>query len=214
MNKTKCIKISLILLIPFISIIAIIEFRHILMPTNKEIIKGIILNTGYTTLAEVDVYNELQNQSEDIELYYKRNVGHRIDFIDLDISKIYSEDNIEVKEKEYVYSVDREENDIYAFLFVEKLLQKDIGYIKEKSEEWGDIKYIEVMVNIDSDNSNFSKAKIYINKKERKPIVTKIYNEEGEERIIIVYKKFSYSKKINSKQFKYDKDGASNMAPV
>ncbi|MBU5488332.1 hypothetical protein KQI77_09310 [Clostridium sp. MSJ-8] len=214
MNKIKCIKVALILLIPFISIIAIIEFRHMIIPTNKEIIKNIILNKGYKTLAEVSVCNELQNQNEDVKLYYKRNVGHRIDFINLNISKIYSENNIEVKENEYVYSIDREKNDIYAFLFVEKLLQKDVEYIKEKSEEWGDIKYIEIMVNIDSDNSNFSKAKVYINKKERKPIVTKIYDKEGKERIIIVYKKFSYSKKINSKQFKYDKDGASNMAPV
>ena len=108
MNKTKCIKIALILLIPFISIIAIIEFRHMIMPTNKEIIKNIILNKGYKTLAEVSVCNELQNQNEDVKLYYKRNVGHRIDFINLNISKIYSENNIEVKENEYVYSIDRE----------------------------------------------------------------------------------------------------------
>lgn len=214
MKKNKWIKIVLMLLIPFVAIILIIVFRNRFMPTNEEIIKSVVLDSGYKTLAEVNVYNDLQEHRECVNLYYKRDVGHRIDFNNINISKIYTKDKIKVKEKEYIYSVDKEQNDVYSFLFIEELLKKDIDSIQEKNEEWGDTKYLEIMINVDNDNSNFDKAKAYINKKTKMPIVTKIYDKEGKERIIIVYKKFSYSNKIDSKQFKYDKDGASNMAPV
>ena len=214
MKKNKWIKIVFILLIPFVSIIVIIEFRHRVIPTNEEIIKSIISNSGYKTLAEVNVYNELQEHKECVDLYYKNDVGHRINFNDSNISKIYTEDKIEVKEKEYIYSIDKEKNDVYSFLFIEELLKKDIESVQEKNEEWDDTKYLEIMINVYNDNSNFDKAKVYINKKEKTPIVTKVYDKDGKERNIIVYKKFTYSNKINSKQLKYDNDGASNMAPV
>lgn len=192
--------VLLILLVPFISIFLIIQFRHVYMPTNEEIVESLINTKGYTTKAEYIIKNSRGEYKEETSMYYSKENGMRLEFGENRI-KIYKNGIISIQENEYKYELNGDFDSLYPMGFVQNILGYEIEDIKEGSEEWGEIKYIEINVNIPSKNRHISRAKVYINKEDKAPIVTKIYDDENNERVIIKYKEFENLKEIDGKLF-------------
>lgn len=190
-----------LILVPFISIILIIQFRHILTPTNEEIINKIKEESCYKTNAEYIIKNNRGEYSDNTKIFYKNKLGYRIEF-DSDMTKVYKSKNINLSEKDTSYEVNKKLDVLYPLGFIDNILNKKVLNIKDGSEEWGDIKYLEITIDLDMSNKHLSKAKVYINKKEKKPIVTKIYNDDGDESLVIVYKNFKYLDDLDRELFK------------
>ncbi|MDU3355930.1 germination lipoprotein GerS-related protein [Clostridium sp.] len=190
----------LLLLIPFISIIAIIGFRHNYAPTNEEIIEYIKKSKAYTSKAEYKIKNSKGEYKEDTNIYYCKDVGMRIEF-GQDRIKIYKDGYISIQDKGGKYELEKDFDSLYPLSFVSNLLCGDIEEINEGAEEWGDIQYLEIKVNLSNINDHMTSAKIYINKEDKTPIVTKIYDKDGKNRVDIVYKEFNYLKEIDKNLF-------------
>ena len=201
-EKTKSKKwlVLLLLIIPFISIISIVIFRHTYAPTNEEIIDYIKNIKSYTVDAEYVVKNSKKEYKEDTSMYYCKDAGMRIEF-GKDRVKIYKDGFINVNENGDEYQLEDKFDSVYPLGFYNNLLERNIKDIKEGSEEWGDIKYLEVSLDIDEKNKHVSSAKVYINKADKSPIVTKIFDSKGEERVTITYSNFKEVKEIDENLF-------------
>lgn len=201
-NKTKkYLYIIPLILVPFISIILIIQFRHIVTPTNEEIINKVKDESCYKTKAEYIVKNNKGEYSDNTKIFYKNKSGHRIEF-ESNMIKVYKDKKINVFDNNSKYEISKELDVVYPLGFIDKILDKKILNIKDGSEDWGDIKYLEATIDLEMNNKHLSKAKVYINIKEKTPIVTKIYNDDGEETLIIVYEDFKYLDDLNKDLFK------------
>lgn len=199
-GKGKYIAIFALLLVPFISIFLIIQYRHIFAPTNDEIIDYILESEGYKSNVEYTVINSKGEFKEDVEMYYKKQYGFRVEFPEERV-KIYKDGYISIIENDYEYELNEGFDTLYPLGFISNILKNEITEVKEGTEEWGDIKYLEFCINLSSKNKHLSKAKVYINKEDKSPIVTKIYNSDGEESVIIVYDDFSYLDNIDKNLF-------------
>lgn len=200
--KTKtCLYIISLILLPFISIILIIQFRHAVTPTNEDIIKKIKDENCYKTNAEYIIKNNRGEYSDNTKIFYKRKLGHRVEF-ESDIIKIYKNEKINVFENNTSYEINNKMDILYPLGFIDNILNKKILDVKEGSEEWGDTKYLKITIDLESSNKHLSEAKVYINKKDKKPIVTKVYNDNGDETVVIVYKNFKYLDNLKKDLFK------------
>ena len=201
-KKTKSKKwlLMLLLIVPFISIVLIIMFRHTYAPTNEEIIEDIKNISSYTVDAEYLVKNSKNEYKEETKMYYCKDVGMRIDFAQ-DRVKIYKDGFINVTDNGDKYQLEDEFDRVYPLGFYNNLLYRDIKEIKEGTEEWGDIKYLEVDVDLSGKNKHISSAKLYIDKANKSPIVTKIYDSEGKERVVITYSNFEKLKEMDNSLF-------------
>ena len=200
--KTKtCLYIISLILLPFISIILIIQFRHAVTPTNEDIIKKIKDENCYKTNAEYIIKNNRGEYSDNTQIFYKRKLGHRVEF-ESDIIKIYKNEKINVFENNTSYEINNKMDILYPLGFIDNILNKKILDVKEGSEEWGDTKYLKITIDLESSNKHLSEAKVYINKKDKKPIVTKVYNDNGDETVVIVYKNFKYLDNLKKDLFK------------
>lgn len=197
LKKIKGKKLLLLLLIiPFISIILIITFRHTYAPTNEEIIKKIKDLDAYSTKAEYIIKNTKGEYKEETNIYYCKDIGMRIEF-GQDRVKIYKDGFINVNDNGDEYELNENFDTLYPLAFYNNLLSNEIKEVKEGSEEWGDIKYLEVDISLPSKNKHIASAKVYINKADKSPIVTKIYDSDGKERVAILYKEFKELKEID-----------------
>jgi len=192
--------VLLILLVPFISILLIIQFRHIYVPTNEEIVEAVVNAKGYSTKAEYIINNSRGEYRDKTSMYYSREDGMRLEYGE-DRTKIYKNGIISIEENDYKYELNGDFDLLYPLGFVQNILGYEIKDIKEGSEEWGEMKYLEIDVDIPSKNKHISKAKIYINKEDKVPILTKIYDDENNERVMIIYKEFEYLKEIDKNLF-------------
>ena len=200
--KTKtCLYIISLILLPFISIILIIQFRHAVTPTNEDIIKKIKDENCYKTNAEYIIKNNRGEYLDNTKIFYKRKLGHRVEF-DSNIIKIYKNEKINVFENNTSYEINNKMDILYPLGFIDNILNKKILDVKEGSEEWGDTKYLKITIDLESSNKHLSEAKVYINKKDKKPIVTKVYNDNGDETVVIVYKNFKYLDNLKKDLFK------------
>lgn len=202
-NKSKKGRYLLIvglLLIPFISIFLIIQFRHTVMPTNEEIIKYVQEAKGYKTNIKYTIINSKGKFDEDVKVYYRKNYGVRVEFPQ-DRVKIYKDGYISILEQDYKYELEEGFDTLYPLGFINNMLSNEIAEVKEASEEWGDVKYLEISIKLPSKNKHIDSAKMYINKEDKSPIITKIYNSDGEESVIIVYDKFEYLENIDKNLF-------------
>ena len=199
-GKGKYIVISTLLLVPFISIFLIIQFRHIFMPTNDEIIEYVMKSEGYRSDAEYTIINSKGKFEEEVTMYYKKNYGFRVEFPEERV-KIYKDGYISIVENDYEYELNEGFDTLYPLGFVSNILKNEITEVNEGTEEWGDIKYLEICINLSIKNKHLCKAKVYINKEDKSPIVTKIYDSDGEESVIIVYDDFNYLDNIDKSLF-------------
>lgn len=192
--------VLLILLVPFISILLIIQFRHTYVPTNEEIVEAVVNAKGYSTKAEFIINNSRGEYKDETSMYYSRDDGMRLEYGE-DRIKIYKNGIISVQESDYKYELNGDFDLLYPLGFVQNILGYEIKDIKEGAEEWGEIKYLEIDVEIPSKNKHISKAKIYVNKEDKVPILTKIYDDEDNDRVMIIYKEFEYLKEIDKNLF-------------
>ena len=78
----KKIIITLLLIVPFISIFLVVIFRGVLSPNNEEIIRDLKNIKCYETKVEYIVKNSKGEEREDTVQYYSKDEGVRVEFDD------------------------------------------------------------------------------------------------------------------------------------
>lgn len=193
-------KLILLLFIPFIAIIAVIIFRHVYNPSNEEILEYVKEANQYSSKVRYIINNSKGKYTEDATLYYSKDHGMRIEF-GQDRVKIYKDGFISMNDNGDKYELEKSFDEIYPLAFTSSLLTNNMESITEGSEEWGDTEYLEVKINLPFKNNHINWAKLYINKKDKSPIGTKIYDVDNKERLTIIYKDFNYLDEIDETLF-------------
>ena len=196
----KKIIISLLLLIPFISILLVVIFRGMFMPNNEEIIRELKNIKCYETKVEYIIRNSKGEEREETVQYYSKDEGVRVEFKD-DKVKIYKADGIHVKDEESnsEYVIERDMDILHSMAFMNKILSYPLksDSIEEGQEEWGDKIYIQVDTELFLNNEHFNTARIFINKKTKTPIGIIIYDKDGNDSVRIIYDDFRVVKEID-----------------
>lgn len=196
----KKIIISLLLIIPFISILLVVIFRGMFMPNNEEIIRELKNIKCYDTKVEYIIKNSKGEEREETVQYYSKDEGVRVEFKD-DKVKIYKADGIHVKDEESnsEYVIERDMDILHSMAFMNKILSYPLksDSIEEGQEEWGDKIYIQVDTELFLNNEHFNTARIFINKKTKTPIGIIIYDKDGNDSVRIIYDDFRVVKEID-----------------
>ena len=200
----KKIKIALLFIIPFISILIIVMFRGVVLPTNEEILSQLKDINSYETKVEYIIKNDKGEERENTTQYYLKNNGVRVDFND-ELTKIYKDNGICVKDNilKSEYNIDNNMDILHSLAFVNKILSYPVinGTLKEGQEEWGDKIYIQVDTELFLNNEHFNSARIFINKKTKAPIGIVIYDKDGNDSVRIIYEDFKSVKEIDENLF-------------
>ncbi|MCS6133020.1 hypothetical protein DWV13_15585 [Clostridium botulinum] len=207
-EKKKTIKskilLSTLLLIPIITILLIVLFRHILLPTNEDILNYVKNIKEYSTGVEYTFKNSRGEIKELTTQYYSNAKALRIEFgQDKKAIKVYNSGEIQVKDYQGdEFKLDGNIDVIYPLASINNILSNEIlGEIKENVKEWGDGNYLEIDLKYDMNNKHFEKGKFYIDKKTKSPILLKIFDINGAERVIITYKDFKIEKSLSDELF-------------
>lgn len=196
----KKIVIALLLCIPFISILLVVIFRGVLMPTNEEIIKNLKQIKCYETEVQYIIKNSRGQEEEDTVQYYSKDNGVRVEFGEVCI-KIYKKDGIKVIDNvgNNQYGIDSSMDIVHSLAFMNKILSFPVKgeTVKEGQEEWGDKIYIQADIELFLDNKYLNTARIFIDKKEKTPIGIIIYDKDGTDTVRIIYKDFKEVKQID-----------------
>lgn len=196
----KKIKIALLFIIPFISILIIVMFRGVVLPTNEEILSQLKDINSYETKVEYIIKNDKGEERENTTQYYLKNNGVRVDFND-ELTKIYKDNGICVKDNilKSEYNIDNNMDILHSLAFVNKILSYPVinGTLKEGQEEWGERIYIQMDVELFLDNEHLNTARVFIDKKEKTPIGIIVYDKEGNDSVRIIYEDFREVKNID-----------------
>ena len=196
----KKIIIAVLLCIPFISILLVVVFRGVMLPTNEEIIKSLKEINCYETTVEYIVKNSRGEEREETVQYYSKDKGVRVEFAD-EIIKTYKSDGIHVVDNisssEYV--IDNSMDILHQLAFMNKILNYPVikDSLKENQEEWGDTVYIQLDFELFLDNIHLDKARMFIDKEDKTPIGIIVYDKEGNDTVRIIYKEFKKVKQID-----------------
>ena len=200
----KKIIITLLLIIPFISIFLVVIFRGIISPNNEEIIRELKNIKCYETKVEYIVKNSKGEEREDTVQYYSKDKGVRVEFKD-DKIKLYKEDGIHVKDNSSTgeYVIESDMDILHSMAFMNKILSYPLksDSIKEGQEEWGDKIYIQVDTELFLENEHFNTARIFINKKTKTPIGIIVYDKNGNDSLRIIYDDFKEVKGFDKEKF-------------
>ena len=200
----KKIIITLLLIIPFISIFLVVIFRGILSPDNEEIIRNLKNIKCYETKVEYIVKNSKGEERENTVQYYSKEEGVRVEFDD-DKVKIYKSDGIHVKDNSSTgeYVIESDMDILHSMAFMDKILSYPLksDSIKEGQEEWGDKIYIQVDTELFLSNEHFNSARIFINKKTKTPIGIIVYDKDGNDSVRIIYEDFKVVKEVDKNLF-------------
>lgn len=200
----KKIIITLLLIIPFISIFLVVIFRGILSPDNEEIIRDLKNIKCYKTKVEYIVKNSKGEERESTVQYYSKEEGVRVEFDD-DKVKIYKSDGIHVKDNSSTgeYVIESDMDILHSMAFMNKILSYPLksDSIKEGQEEWGDKIYIQVDTELFLDNEHFNSARIFINKETKTPIGIVIYDKDCNDSVRIIYEDFKVVKEVDENLF-------------
>ena len=196
----KKIKIALLLIIPFVSIVAIIMFRGTMLPTNEEILSDLRDINFYETKVEYIIKNDKGEERENTNQYYLKNNGVRVDF-NKELTKIYKDNGICVKDNilKSEYNIDSSMDILHSLAFINKILSYPVinGTLKEGQEEWGNRIYIQMDVELFLDNEHLNIARVFIDKKSKTPIGIIVYDKEGNDSVRIIYEDFKEVKSID-----------------
>lgn len=197
----KKIIIAVLLCIPFISILLVIVFRGIILPTNEEIIKSLKEINCYETKVEYIVKNSRGEEREETVQYYSKDKGVRVEFGE-DIVKTYKDDSIHVINNisNGDYFIDKSLDILHPLAFMNKLLSFPVktDSLKQGQEEWGDTVYIQLDLELFLDNEHLNIARLFVDKKEKTPIGIIVYDKDGEDTLRIVFKDFKKVKQIDN----------------
>lgn len=199
----KKILIALLVAVPFISILFIILFRGVLMPSNEEIINELKNIKSYEAKVQYVFSNEKGDEIEETTQWYSADKGVRLESSDNAI-KIYKDDKIYVTDKNNKqYELGSDMDITYSLAFINNILSYPIKSesISEGQEEWGDTIYIKADLELFLKNRYFDKATIFIDKKNRTPIGIMVYDSEGNCDLKIIYEEFKEVKEIDSTLF-------------
>lgn len=196
----KKIIIALLLFIPFISILLVVIFRGVLMPTNEEIIKYLKEMEFYETEVEYIIKNARGEERKDTKQYYSKENGVRVEFGDERV-KIYKKDGIKVIDKisKSEYVIDNNMDIVHSLAFMDRILSFPIkgDSLKEGQEEWGDQVYIQADIELFLDNKYLDTARVFVDKKGKFPIGIIIYDKDGTDTVRIIYKDFKKVEQID-----------------
>ena len=200
----KKIIITLLLIIPFISIFLVVIFRGILSPSNEDIIRDLKNIKCYETKVEYIVKNSKGEERESTVQYYSKEEGVRVEFDD-DKVKLYKSDGIHVRDNSSTgeYVIESDMDILHSMAFMNKILSYPLksDSIKEGQEEWGDKIYIQVDTELFLNNEHFNSARIFINKKTKTPIGIVIYDKDGNDSVRIIYEDFKIVKEVDDDLF-------------
>ena len=200
----KKIIITLLLIIPFISIFLVVIFRGILSPDNEEIIRDLKNIKCYETKVEYIVKNSRGEERESTVQYYSKEEGVRVEFDD-DKVKLYKSDGIHVRDNSSTgeYVIESDMDILHSMAFMNKILSYPLksDSIKEGQEEWGDTIYIQVDTELFLNNEHFNSARIFIDKKNKTPIGIIIYDKDGNDSVRIIYEDFKVIKEFDENLF-------------
>ena len=196
----KKIIIILLLVVPFISILFIIFFRGILMPSNEDIIEGLKNINAYEAKVQYVMKNDKGEETEETKQWYSADKGVRVEFGD-EVTKVYKDEKIYVKDtiNNNEYELGQDMDIVHPLAFINNILSYPIkeGSISEGQEEWGDTIYIKADVELFLNNIYFNKATIFIDKKNRVPIGIVVYDRQDKCVLKIIYEKFEEVEKID-----------------
>ncbi|MCI5726229.1 MAG: hypothetical protein MR274_01625 [Clostridium sp.] len=196
MKKRKWL--FLLLIIPLISIIIIIKFRYEYIPSSDEIIEEIKATKGYKAKVNYLFINQKSKYSENAVIYYSEDSCNKIQF-ENGIEEKYIDEDIEIKGEQKLYKIDKELYDTYSLAFVEKIMKNKVLNISEDSEEWGEIEYINIEMLLKGNNENINKANLYIDKKNKVPIMIRVFDRNNKLRIVIKFEEFQYLDNIEKR---------------
>ena len=200
----KKIIITLLLIIPFISIFLVVIFRGILSPSNEDIIRDLKNIKCYETKVEYIVKNSKGEERQSTVQYYSKEEGVRVEFDD-DKVKLYKSDGIHVRDNSSTgeYVIESDMDILHSMAFMNKILSYPLksDSIKEGQEEWGDKIYIQVDTELFLNNEHFNSARIFINKKTKTPIGIVIYDKDGNDSVRIIYEDFKIVKEVDENLF-------------
>jgi len=200
----KILIMGAVLLIPVCIILVVILGRHVVTPSNEDIINE-LKNTKYYSSKVDYVFKNSKSQFEESTMqYYSADKGSRIEFQEgSGRVKVYNGGEIRVEGNEdNEYTIEKDIDVIYPLAFMENILSNpQIDEIKEVKAEWGDGVYLQVNIQYQSQNKHLSKAEFYIDKNKEAPVLLKVLDDSGKERIIINYKDFKKEKSLSDDLF-------------
>lgn len=186
--------------IPIIIILAIIGARYFVAPTEEEIIEKVKNYNYYKSNVEFIIKNDKDVQRENVTMYCNKDVGTRMEFGE-DRVKIFKDGKIKIEDNvsKSQYETDEKMDFLHSLAILNKILSYDVksDTIESKQEEWANGQYIQVVVGIKSDIKHFDEAKVFIDKEKKSPIGIVVYDDNGNERVRIVYKEFEKLKEFD-----------------
>ncbi|WP_024614321.1 germination lipoprotein GerS-related protein [Clostridium sp. Ade.TY] len=202
-NLKKKLLVTVLMIIPFVSIILIISLRHVITPTNEDILNSVKNLDDYTSIVEYKITNDNGTYNQKAELSYCKDNGIRLDFGE-ELTKIYSDEKITMiyNKTDEKYEVDRELDRVYDLAAMKELFKNPILEFKEGQEEWGDLKYLKVEFDLITKNIHIDRATLYIDKNKKEPMLLKVYDSNSKERIKIEYREFLKKKFCEKEKFK------------
>lgn len=199
-RKMSC----LLILIPICIIIVIVFSRRMITPSNQEIINSLYNIKNYSCKVDYTFINSKGEYKESTNQYYSNDKGVRIEFQNEDGKvKVYKGSDIQIyQEKGHNYTVDADIDKIYPLAFIENISNnKTLGEPELINTEWSDKEYIKVNLDYSNRNKHLYKGEFYIDKKTKVPVLLKIFDDSGKERIIISYKDFKVEKEYDESLF-------------
>jgi outer membrane lipoprotein-sorting protein len=201
---SKTLIIGILVLIPVLIVLLVILCRHVITPSNEEIINE-LRNTKYYSSRVDYVFKNSKSQFEENTMqYYSVDKGSRIEFgSGLERVKVYKGGEIKVEGNENnEYILDKDIDIIYPLAFMENILSStQSDEIKEVKSEWGPEIYLQVNIEYNSKNKHLSKAEFYVDKNKGTPVLLKILDDDNKERVIITYKDFKKEKSLSDDLF-------------
>lgn len=196
-------KTTILVFIPILIILLVILFRHNVVPSNEEIINSLKDAKYYSSQVNYLFKNSKSEFSEKTLQYYSKDNGGRIEFQDgYKRVKVYTGGEIKVECDDEEFTLEKDIDTFYPLAFIDNILSNPIiGDINEVKAEWGDSDYLEVNIEYNSKNKHLNKAKFYVDKNTRVPILLKILDDNDNERVIVTYKDFKKEKNLSNDLF-------------
>lgn len=199
-NRNLIWIIFTLITIPITLISVIVFFRHNYVPTKEEVIENVKNIDSYSCNVEYVIKNSKNIYDEKVNLIYDKKLGIRIEF-DNDRVKIYKDGYISVTDNGDEYELEKNTDIVYPLASISNILANNVENVQEGKEEWGDTIYIKIRVNLPFQNKHLSYAYIFIDKEEKIPVLTQIFDINDEERLNIIYKDFIKLKEVDKSLF-------------
>lgn len=202
----KALAVGIFIFIPIFIILLIVLCRHVVTPSNEDIVNELRNTKCYSSKVEYVFKNTRAELKENTMQYYCYGKGSRIEFNDgYKRVKVYKGGEIKVEgeeDKGEEYILDKDIDVIYPLAFLENILSNPISSeIKEVKAEWGEGIYLQVDIEYNSKNKHLNRAEFYIDKRTRKPVLLKVLDNNDKERILINYKDFKIEKSLSDDLF-------------